>query len=752
MDSPLLLLIFSRELTLQFISGADATASFRPLPGQIGQPIEAARALIAADPKLPLACRVALKGERLAPCTIGEDQDQGFQRHVELRSGPDGQPQEVVVSYLPRPSTPATELAGLRKRFSSAIEAVPDPIGYFDPHDRLILCNQPYARLHAAEGENVTLGMHFEDILRQDLRNSAVKLSPEEQEVWLAARLEKRRQPVFETEMRMPDGRWFRVMDRATKEGGRVHALIDITTLKDAERRLKEVEIGAKVGIWTLDLHAQGSSVNDEWAAMLGYDAQDFTGFGYEEWRSMVHPEDLACAEAGFLECIAGQTERFDSEYRMRHRAGHRVWVLGRGGVFDRCPDGNVRQMAGITLDISRRKSLEGDLGLRAAAVMVAEDAIMITDSVRHILDVNPALCRMVGTSEQTADLVGQSWDIFYDRQEAAELAAKAFRELRKTGFWQGAAIGRRLNGDIFDQELVLTEMPDGKIVWVSRNVSAKNAFARSQQRLKEDVERAQRQEMINLLTAGLTHDFSNLLSVISNITDPDAAVALDPAAMLPKIHVITRQMIDLLEPLRDFKRSTEYAAQADLRDILSNAINLLCVGSPRQHEISMHMPAEAIHTALEPLRLTQVLLNLGLNARDALGENDGAITFALSVATTLPEDVQLMAGSLPEGAFALFTISDTGPGISSSAHDQIWKPYFTTKGAKGTGLGLPLVATIMQDVGGAIGLKSTYGLGTVFYLAWPLVTSGSDASEDGTTASTPYAPDSSAPEFRRFG
>jgi PAS domain S-box-containing protein len=592
--------------------------------------------------------------------------------------------------------------------------------------------------LHAVEGENVILGMHFEDILRQDLRNSAVKLSPHEQEVWLAARLEKRRQPVFETEMRMRDGRWFRVMDRATEEGGRVHALIDITTLKDAERRLKEVETGAKVGIWTLDFNEQDSSINDEWAEMLGYDAQDFTGFGYEEWRSMVHSDDLACAESGFLKCIAGQAERFDAEYRMRHRAGHWVWILGRGGVFDRCPDGNVRQMAGITLDISRRKSLEGDLGLRAAAVMVVEDAIMITDAVGRILDVNPALCRMIGASEEAQTIVGQSWDIFYDRQKAAELATKAFPALRETGFWQGPAIGRGLNGNMFDQELSLTEMPDGKIVWVSRDVSVKNAFARSQQRLKEDVERAQRQEMINLLTAGLTHDFSNLLSVISNITDPDAATALDPAAMLPKIHMITRQMIDLLEPLRDFKRSTEYTAQADLRDILSNAINLLRVGAPREHEISMHMPAEAIHTALEPLRLTQVLLNLGLNARDALGENDGAITFALSVATTLPEDVQLMAGSVPEGAFALVTISDTGPGISSSAHYQIWEPYFTTKGAKGTGLGLPLVATIMQNVGGAIAMKSTQGLGTVFYVAWPLVPSGSDAAEDGTTASNP--------------
>ena len=147
----MLLLIFSRELTLQFISGADQIASFRPLPGQIGQPIEAARSLITADPTLPLACRAALNGEQPAPCTIGEDQDQGFARRIELRQDLDGRAREVIVSYLPGPSAPAIELQALRRRLSSAIEAVTDPIGYFDAQDRLILCNQAYAQLHATE-------------------------------------------------------------------------------------------------------------------------------------------------------------------------------------------------------------------------------------------------------------------------------------------------------------------------------------------------------------------------------------------------------------------------------------------------------------------------------------------------------------------------------------------------------------------------------------------------------------------------
>ena len=724
----MLILIFSRDLTLQFISNGDATASFRPLPAQIGQPIEAARSLVAADPTLPLACSAALKGERPAPCAIGDAQGQGYLRQIDLRLDSDTRPQDVIVSYLPGPTAPEAELAGLRRRLASALEAMPTPIGYFDKQDRLVLCNPSYARLHATDGEMVTPGMYFEEILRQDLRNTAINLSPQEQDAWLERRLENRKKHAYDTEMQMRDGRWFRIMDRATGDGGRVHALIDITSLKDAQKRLKEIETGAEVGIWTLDLHRQDSSVNDLWAAMLGYDSHCFMGFGHDEWRNMVHPDDLAAAESGFLACIAGQAERFEAEYRMRHRAGHWVWILGRGGVFDRCPDGNVRQMVGITLDISRRKALEGDLRLRAAAVTAATDAIMITDAVGRVLDTNPALGRLVAASGDASDMIGQSWDIFYDRTDAAALAAQAFPALRQNGFWQGNATGRRLNGEMFDQELSLTAMPDGKIVWVSRDVSAKNALAQSQRQLEQDVERAQRLEIVNLLSAGLTHDFSNLLSVISNLTDPDATGIFDPVATLPKIHMIARQMIDLLEPLGDFRRSTACEAQADLRDIFSKAVELVRVGAPRDHIISMHMPEDAIPSLLEPLRLTQVLLNLGMNARDALGDNAGQITFEMKAGTTLPADIPLVAGAQPEKPFALFTISDTGPGIPSDAIDQIWEPRFTTKGAKGTGLGLPLVATIVKDVGGAVGLHSSPQEGTTFYVAWPIVAAGPDA------------------------
>ena len=120
-------------------------------------------------------------------------------------------------------------------------------------------------------------------------------------------------------------------------------------------------------------------------------------------------------------------------------------------------------------------------------------------------------------------------------------------------------------------------------------------------------------------------------------------------------------------------------------------------------------------------MRLTQVLLNLGLNARDALECQAGEICFSLSEADELPDGVEIVAGAVPEVRFALFTVSDTGPGIPDDVLARIWEPRFTTKGQRGTGLGLPLIATIVSEIGGGVAVRTRLGEGTTFYVCWPI-------------------------------
>ena len=720
----MLILILSRDLELRFVSHSEATPAFRPSTDTVGLPVKASKALIEADPDLPLDCRAALERGHVQTRSIGDPAGEGYLRRISVRKADDGRLEELVVSYEAGPLAPRTELNKVRRRLANAIEAIPDPVAYFDAEDCLVLCNMAYSNLHTGSRSDAAIvpGMRFEDILRHDLANGALEMSEEAQTAWLSQRLQKRRDPVYETEIRTPDRRWFRVVDRATEDGDRVHVLIDITSLKTAQSRLEEVELGSRVGLWSLDLVTGESSTNVYWAEMLGYDPDTMGTIGFEDWRALVHPDDLQNAVSGFNDCIAGTADRFEIAYRMRHRNGQWIWVLGRGGVADREPDGKVRQIAGVLLDISARKALEAELGLRAAAVEASADAIMITDGSGCIVDANPALISLF-RAENLTDLLGHPWHRLYDRSAAADLAAEAFPSLRSDQHWRGEVIATRLDGSLFEQALSMTEMPDGKIVHVSRDISAIKALTRDQRALQEKLELAQRQEAINLLVAGLTHDFSNLLALISHLSDPasaDAAI-IKKIDVRAEIHNAARQMVNLLEPLQGCVAGTSALEEVDLVDIVRNATKLTALGAPRLLSVESDLPDQPMLTLVDPLRLTQVLLNLGLNARDAIGQEKGMIRFALSRAREAPEGVRLDVGQVPDAPFAHFIISDTGPGIRAEIREKIWTPYFTTKGGQGTGLGLALIAEIVRDVGGGIALQTEPGRGATFHILWPL-------------------------------
>ena len=318
--------------------------------------------------------------------------------------------------------------------------------------------------------------------------------------------------------------------------------------------------------------------------------------------------------------------------------------------------------------------------------------------------------------------LTGQLWYSLYSPQVAAGLAAEAFPALRDQGHWSGQAEALRVDGRTFEQELNLTEMPDGKIIWMNRDVTARNVIERERLQIRERVELAQRQEIVNLLAAGLTHDLSNLITIISHISDPtlEEAEGKFPQA-LENIHATARKAISLLEPIRSLGTGNREVEEADLAGLLREAAGILKLGAPHTLKITTDCPEEPIVATVDPLTLMQVFLNLGLNGRDALEDGKQQIALSLSRNGTIPRTADLEVGDLPEEPYALFTIRDTGTGMTPEVRSRLWEPHFTTKGNMGTGLGLPVIAEIVRDAGGAIALETTQGVGSTFYVAWPL-------------------------------
>ncbi|MGO4917808.1 PAS domain-containing sensor histidine kinase [Pseudogemmobacter sp. W21_MBD1_M6] len=716
----MLTLILSKDLDLRFIS-PDATASFRPHPAHLDQPIEVAEGLMEVDPGLSLDCRAALRGGPAVRREINPSGGDGYLRRIMLRTTGGGKTEELVISYEPGVSAQRLELTQVRKHLADALDAVQDPFAYYDKHDCLVHFNQAYARLQDSSEGEVIAGIRFEEIVRRNLRSGLLGIPADQHEQWLRDRLAQRERQTFEREMRFRDGRWFRVTERSTAVGSLVHMLVDITDIKTAQVALQQVISGAQAAAWSVNLETGESDVNDRWIEMLGLDRQAVASLGFEGWLSLVHPDDAAAAEAGFLQCADGSADAFEVEYRLRHRLGHWVWVMGRGGVSDHHADGRPSGISGVLLDISRQKRLEAKLAMQSAAIAATEDGITITDEAGTILYTNPAHAAMFGHDDHLS-LAGQSWHSLYSSQAAAGLAAKAFPALRAKGYWTGQVEALRADGGTFEQELSLTEMPDGKIVCLNRDVSARNAFAREQLQIRDRIELAQRQEILNLLAAGLTHDLSNLIAIILHFSDPaleEAGVQLPQA--LKNIHATARQAVSLLEPLRSLGTGKRETEETDLAELLSEAAGILKLGAAHNLKITVDLPDEPIIATVDPLKLMQVFLNLALNGRDALGDGEQEIALSLSLSDTVPQTAALEMGEFPDKPYALFRISDTGTGITPEVRARLWEPHFTTKGNMGTGLGLPVIAEIVRETGGAIALETAPGVGSAFYVAWPL-------------------------------
>jgi len=685
------------------------------------QPIEAAEGLMAVDPGLSLDCRSVLRGGSAVVRDLSPSGGDGYLRRIMLRAAGNGQAEELIVNYEPSMSSQRLELTQVRKHLADALDSVQDPFAYYDKYDCLVHFNQAYARLHSSSEEEIIAGMRFEEILRRSLHNGLIDPSGEQHEQWLCNRLAQRERQTFEEEIRLSDGRWFRVTERPTVGGSRVHILVDITELKTAQVALQQVISGAQAATWTVSLETGESDVNDRWTEILGLDRQAVISVGFEGWRQLVHPEDTAMAEAGFLQCAEGSATSFEVEYRLRHRLGHWVWVMARGGVSDWHPDGRPRKISGVLLDISRQKRLEAELAMRVAAITATEEGVTITDEAGTILYTNPAHAAMFGHDDPKS-LTGQPWHSLYSPQVAAGLAAEAFPALRDQGYWSGQAEALREGGRTFEQELSLTEMPDGKIICINRDVTARKAIEREQHQIRDRIELAQRQEIVNLLAAGLTHDLTNLIMIISNFSDP---VLEEAGARLPKalknIHTTARQAVSLLEPIRSLGTGQRGPEDTNLADLLDEAAGILRLGASPDLKITVDLSDEPIIAQVEPLKLMQVFLNLSLNGRDALGDGEQEIALSLSLSDGIPQTADLEVGEIPDKPFALFTISDTGTGITPEVRDRLWEPYFTTKGNMGTGLGLPVIAEIVRETGGAIALETEPGNGATFHVAWPL-------------------------------
>ena len=503
-----------------------------------------------------------------------------------------------------------------RQRLLSAVEALKDGFALYDPEGRLVLCNQPYRDFFPKSGPLLREGMTYLDILTLRLEHREYKAAIGREQEWLTKRLEAYSKPYNETEQELADGRWVRAFEKATPDGGRVGLRVDITALKEAERRA---------------------------------------------------------------------------------------------------------------------------LNERAAAMDASHDGIAITDSEGHFIYMNPSHRSMFGVPEEE-DVRALHWSSLYAPPQAEWLRSSAFPILKRSGSWQGDVAGLHRDGSVIDQEVSLTLQADGGIVCISRDIADRRRGDAERARLREELQLAQRREVIGQLAAGLAHDFNNILAVISGsagLLESRLAAQQEDTQEAARIRQAASRAAKLVARLRDLGKQGSVRQQLDLRKPLNEAADLLRSGLTGLHRLILHAPQEPLEAMADPTDILQLLLNLGINARDALDDapNEIAVTLAPAASHQMqrPPDI----GVLRDGVeYIMLRVEDTGPGIDAAIRARIFEPYFTSKGPRGTGLGLAIVAGVVRGNAAALWVDSTPGVGTRVTVFWPVAQEHAAPSELPTSDS----------------
>src|SRR5215831_12671449 len=332
------------------------------------------------------------------------------------------------------------------------------------------------------------------------------------------------------------------------------------------------------------------------------------------------------------------------------------------------------------------------------------------------LLDVNPSLTKMLGYTrpeELTGKHLGslyadaQQWfqtaDYFHAGKEFNSLTADCVRQ-------DGTIIVARISGRV---------IPNGKqgtaFEIFMEDITERRA-------LEQQLRQAQKMEAIGRLAGGIAHDFNNLLMVISGYSEfLLERLGPDPNLRGPaqEISTAAERATSLTRQLLAFSRKQMLAPKVlDLNDVVTENLRMLTRLIGEDIDLVMIPGPELVPVKVDPGQIEQVILNLAVNARDAMPQG-GKLTIE-TANVTLDEDYARVHAPVLPGDYVMLAISDTGVGMDAETQSRIFEPFFTTKGPKGTGLGLSTVYGIVKQSGGYVWVYSEPGKGTTFKIYFP--------------------------------
>ena len=487
--------------------------------------------------------------------------------------------------------------------------------------------------------------------------------------------------------------------------------------LKEKERLLREAQVIANLGSYMTDF------TTGRWSSSEVLDQVFGIGPAYDRsvagWAALIHPADRAMMVDYLEQEVIGRRQPFNKEYRIiRQNDQAERWVNGLGKLeFD--AQGRPLNMVGTIQDITELKRVQESHDRLAMAVEQAAESIVITDTKGTILYANPAFEKITGYTR--AEALGQNPRVLKSGKHDAVFYHRMWETLEHGETWSGHFINRRKDGTLYEEEATLSPVRDaaGKVV----NYVAVKRDVTHEVELETQIRQAQKMEAIGKLAGGVAHDFNNILAIISmqasllknggNLSAAQMNFADEIGITVDRAAALTRQL------LLFSRRKALQLRDLDWSEAVTDTTKLLRRILRETIEVQFHLAAEPMFIHADAGMMDQVLMNLAVNARDAMPAGGRLVIETTGV--EIDEFAAAQSVQARPGSFVCLSVTDTGGGIPPEVLPRIFEPFFTTKGVgQGTGLGLATVFGIVQQHKGWIDVHTEVGQGTTFKVYLP--------------------------------
>jgi PAS domain S-box-containing protein len=513
----------------------------------------------------------------------------------------------------------------------------------------------------------------------------------------------------------------------------------------------------ARFGGWSVDLEtkivAWSDTVADIHEVPRGYapDVAEGVRFYAPEWQERIAQVFKDCAEKGMP---------YDEEMELITRTGRRIWVRTTGEAI-RDETGKIVKVQGSFQDITQRRRDEEALreanrqlqASRSATLSILEDlraenearkrkeaelqqvimaieqageVVVVTDVDGAIQYVNPAFEVVTGYSRQEA--LGKNPRLLKSGKQSADFYAALWQAITSGSVWRGRMVNKRKDGTLYTEDSTISPVKDGtgrivNFVAVKRDVTEHLLLIEERINLQEQLRRAQLLESVGRLAGGIAHDFNNMLGIILGYGE----VVLERLHQQDPLRKEVQEMVKaaqrsaaLTRQLLAFSRRQALQPQVvDLNDLVRNLEKMLRRLIGEDIELRLALTADLGRVFVDPGQIEQVIMNLVVNARDAMPDG-GRLLIETDIVELGEIDVAVHPGTAP-GKYVLLRVTDTGCGMDEQVLDRVFDPFFTTKEeGRGTGLGLATVYGIVKQSGGNIWVRSQPGEGTTFEIYFP--------------------------------